>query len=74
MINATFKSIEASRITMPDAPRIDPVPFMDVYEHPGRPRLSDLREPPPPRSSIMASPGSKLALLKLGVFRPTRGT
>ena len=54
------KPIVASRISMPPPPSFDPGPFLDpitrdVYEHPLRHRLDEPREPPRPRSSIMAT-------------------
>ena len=64
------KPIESSRITMPPHPSFDPVPFVDdatahAYLHPLQRRLPEPREPPPPRSMVMASKRNKLELYKL---------
>ena len=63
------KQIEASRVTLPPPPAFDPRPFFDIptafaYEHPLQRVLENPREPPPARSTIMASRHNKLELFK----------
>ena len=64
------KHIEASRITLPPKPAFDPVPFFDkptafAYQHPLQRVLDMPREPPPARSTVMASKHNKLELYRL---------
>ena len=63
------KQIVASRVSLPPPPAFDPRPFFDeptafAYEHPLRRVLAKPREPPPARSTVMASRANKLELFR----------